>query len=279
MNEASEADLEYEDIPYVSYEYPSRFRNRIKTGDRFVYYRGRRRTGGGRQPQVYLGVGVVGEIRRSQVEGRLVCDVLDGSPFAEPVPFKDANGRHLEPGGASSGYFQPGVRKISEEVYTEIVSRAGAEPQPAGAAGGAVPASRGGYASPAVAREVERQSRRAVADLLLARFPDARITDMPTNNPGFDLGTDIPGFRYVEVKGTQAGFPRFFLSEGERQFGSAHRDEYLFAVVFGMDLAAETHRGIELSRAPLGSAHGLEVFQWVGVLPIRSMAADPWSGI
>jgi uncharacterized protein DUF3883 len=62
---------------------------------------------------------------------------------------------------------------------------------------------------------------------------------MPTNNPGFDLETDRPGFRYIEVKGTQASIPRFILSEGERKFGVAHENDYLLIVVFGMDLSGD----------------------------------------
>jgi hypothetical protein len=68
--------------------------------------------------------------------------------FPEPVPFKDENGGPLEPGGSSRGYYQPGVRKIPEAVFLEIVSRAetSAAPPPSGGTGGG-----GGlYAPPAV---------------------------------------------------------------------------------------------------------------------------------
>jgi hypothetical protein len=216
MNEASEADITYEDVPFVSYEYPTRYRKMISEGTRFVYYRGRRRVGGGRQPQVYLGTGVVGEIRPSRNPDRLVCDVLDGLCFPEPVPFKDENGNYLEPNGSRRGYYQPGVRKIPEEVFNAIVSRAGADQERAGQRPGA-PSSGSGYASSEDARAIEVLSRAIVADYLRDRFPQAQIVDLPTNNPGFDLETDIPGLRYVEVKGTRSSRPEFKLSEGERR--------------------------------------------------------------
>lgn len=274
MNEASEADLEYDDVPYVSYEYPTRYRSRVVPGTRFVYYRGRRRSEGGRQPQVYLGTGVVGEVRPSRIDDRLVCDVLDGAPFPEPVPFKDENGGHLEPGGSSRGYYQPGVRKIPESVFLEIVSRAEIDYRTASGGGAALSGKtrNGGglYASPAVAQETERQSRLIARGYLLDRFPGTDIIDMPTNNPGFDLETDRPGFRYIEVKGTQAPIPRFILSEGERQFGAAHENDYLLIVVFGMNLSAETHLRIAVARAPLGSAQRLAPIQWRGALPVES---------
>ena len=63
MNDSSESSIEYADIPFVAYEYPVRYRKKIQPGRPFVYYRGRRRVGGGRQPQVYLGTGIVGDIR------------------------------------------------------------------------------------------------------------------------------------------------------------------------------------------------------------------------
>lgn len=271
MNEASEADIEYEDVPYVSYEYPTRYRRRVTSGTRFIYYRGRRRSEGGRQPQVYLGTGIVGEIRPSRVENRLVCEVLDGTTFPEPVSFKDENGRHLEPGGATRGYYQPGVRKISESVYLEIVSRANVEPTAGSSSSTATARNTGGrggtYASSEVAQEVERQSRRIAKEYLLDRLPGVEIMEMPTNNPGFDLETNRLGSRYIEVKGTQAPVPRFFLSEGERQFGAAHQGDYLLVVVFGMDLAEETHQGIETARGPIGSTQRLEPTQWRGILP------------
>jgi hypothetical protein len=270
MNEASEADITYEDVPFVSYEYPTRYRKRIREGTRFVYYRGRRRVGGGRQPQVYLGTGVVGEIRPSRNPDRLVCEVLDGDRFPEPVPFKDEDGNYLEPGGSRSGYYQQGVRKITEEAFSAIIARgAAAVPPPAPPSRGR-PSTRRPYATPEDAREVELCSRGIVTRYLLESFPAARVVDMPTNNPGFDLETDIPGLRYVEVKGTRGPRPEFLLSEGERRFGAAHRDEYLFAVVYGIVLSSGAHTGISTARAPLGSSQRLVPQQWSGLLPTDS---------
>jgi hypothetical protein len=267
MNEASEADITYEDVPFVSYEYPTRYRKRIREGTRFVYYRGRRRVGGGRQPQVYLGTGVIGAIRPSRNPGRLVCEVLDGDPFPEPVPFKDEGGNYLEPGGTRSGYYQQGVRKIPEEVFIAIIGRGVAALPPAPSPPRGRSSTRRPYASPEDAREVELCSRGIVTRYLREQFDGARVLDMPTNNPGFDLETDIPGLRYVEVKGTRGPRPEFLLSEGERRFAAAHIDDYLFAVVYGIELSSGAHTGISTARAPLGSAHRLVPQQWSGLLP------------
>jgi hypothetical protein len=284
MNDSSESSIEYADVPYVSYEYPARYRRRIRSGRRFIYYRGRRRAGGGRQPQAYLGTGIVGDIRESEAAGRLICEILDGEEFPEPLPFKDEDGIHLEPGGSRSGYFQQGVREIPEVVFQRILNLGESVSQENGsgrrieavsAEPGVVSEESASYASPEVARETERQSRKVVAEFLARSIPGIEVREMATNNPGFDLETSAPHCRFVEVKGTNKRLPAFFLSEGERRFGVEHPDAYLLVVVYGMDLALETYEGIELSRAPLEPDQVLKPAQWVGRLP-ASKSSDPY---
>jgi hypothetical protein len=117
MNEASESNLAYEDLPYVSYEYPVRYRRIVVPGTPFVYYRGRRTRRGGRQPQVYLGTGLIGDVRPSSRTGRLICEIVEGEPFPAPLYFKDDQGFPLEPGGSRRGYYQPGVRDVDEATF------------------------------------------------------------------------------------------------------------------------------------------------------------------
>ncbi len=272
MNEASESGISYEDVPYVAYEYPTIYRRRIREGVPFVYYRGRKKAGGGRQIPSYIGTGILGPIRESANGKRLVCEILDGKPFASPLPFKTADGTYLEPGGATSGYYVQGVREISNEVFANILASADALQQTtAGSNTGGSPPSPSStknslYADSAVGREVEEYSRKAVVAYLQDTYPQARICEMPLNNPGYDLGVDGPELRFVEVKGTQANFPRFLMSEGERRFGEQNREAYLLAVVYGIDLSRGVHLGIETASAPLGSAQRLEPVQWGGRL-------------
>jgi hypothetical protein len=281
MNDETESGLDYEDVPYVSYEYPTRYRKRITAGKRFIYYRGRRRPGGGRQPQVYLGTGIIGSVRESSTAGRLVCEILDGNPFLGTVPFKDSSGKYLEPGGEVRGYYVQGVREIPEAVYQRIV--AGAElaipPSLSADRKSSLPAERpagssGIYASPGVGRQVENLSREISRHKLLVKDPRAEIVDMPTNNPGFDLLTDIPGAKYVEVKGTQTSRPQFLLSEGERRFAALHHSEYLLMVVFGINLTSGQFAGLRTARGAVGPAHRLEPFQWRGLLD-SDLRMDP----
>jgi len=272
MNEESESGISYDDHTFVSYEYPLAYRNQIRPGERFVYYRGRRKSGGGRQPQVYLGTGVIGQIRRSKRDGRLVCEVLDGQRFDEPIYFKDEGGAPLEPEGRRRGYYQRGVRRIGEDVFAEILRRT----QPEVTAAVEDPPARLGiaphYADQAVARALERYSRPVVIELLKRQCSVRTVNEMPLNNPGFDLLTDVDRVRYVEVKATQSALPRFLLSEGERRFASEHADEFLLVVVYGVDLDGGSHLGEASWYGALSREIHLHPIQWAGLLgPARQV--------
>lgn len=177
-----------------------------------------------------------------------------------------------------SGYFVPGVREIPEAVFDAILERAaedvklrkrrepaGSDPPTLSHSG----ARHSFYASSEVAQAVEVVSRRAARSYLLEHHPDAWIEDKPTNHPGFDLETDIETLQYIEVKGTQATFPRFLISEGERRFGSANQHEYLLIAVFGISLEHGSFEGIATTRAPIDERHELTPTQWSAVVPSK----------
>ncbi len=71
QNDVSVADIDYADELGKVYEYPARYRKLIRPGEKFVYYRGRRRADGSAQTPSYLGCGTVGEI--SEKGKRLQC--------------------------------------------------------------------------------------------------------------------------------------------------------------------------------------------------------------
>jgi hypothetical protein len=242
QNEATQSGHSYADELGVEYEYPTMYRNLIRPGEPFVYYRGRQRAGGGRQPQVYLGVGVIGEIQPSANEGRLVCVVEDVEFFKSPVPFK-VDGKHLEPLGAvqpsaASRYFQRGVRRIDDETLRRILAVAESADPTAGRRkrDAAMP-----YASPETARLVEEISVELALAELKGLFPDAQVTAMPHNNPGYvriDRNGDT--IRYVEVKGTLRPEPHFFISEGERLFSHDNAARYMLLVYYAIDRSERT---------------------------------------
>ena len=256
---ATESGHSYADVLGSSYEYPKAYRNLIQSGELFVYYRGRRVEGGGTRPQVYLGCGTIGEVTAGSDPNLLRCDIPEFSLFAEPVGFRKPDGTYLEPAGIRRGYFQAGVRRIDQAAWEQIVQLG----QPASPA---TPTT--GYASAVDARQIEKISRQAALDWLRARDDVLDAVEMPYNNPGYDIhATTSKGPLYVEVKGTSARTPGFFLSEGERRFAAAHPDRYLLIVVTEIDLESGSSSGFHLLTEPpdVGNA-ALRPHQWRGDL-------------
>jgi hypothetical protein len=238
-NPTTSSGHQYADIVGVQYEYPRTYRNQIQPGRRFAYYRSRE---GAVQPY-YWGTGIVGDVRPSEHPDRLICAVLDYQEFEQPVPFRDPSGDYLEPGGAVRGYYQRGVRTIPDAVFDRIVEFGSAASPPA-TAGPSLrrTVARRQYASSEHARRVEEISMDIVERELASRYPGRPVRRMPHNNPGYDfeVGPRERVDRYVEAKGTVAGYVDFFLSEGERQFSVNHADRYTLAVVHSVDLTART---------------------------------------
>jgi hypothetical protein len=241
QNEATESGHAYSDVLGVSYEYPRSYRNVIRSGEPFVYYRGRRRGGGGLQPQAYLGVGVIGEISEGAA-GLFRCGIDDYWPFANPLPFKQGDdyleARARTYGSRAGLYFRQGVRVIDDEIFGRIVAAGGAL-GPDSVSAPPFPSST--YASPATAKLVDE----IAIELALARatkaFGGVHVALMPHNNPGYDVRIDGPdGFRYIEVKGTTRSSPQFFISDGERRFSIEHADHYSLWIFFSIDIAART---------------------------------------
>lgn len=220
QNETTESGISYDDRTGISYQYPGRYRRVIQSGERFVYYRGRRTKDGRRMPQVYFGSGVVGKTSSDPNQpDRFTCEVLDYRAFPVPVPFKNARGEYLETGADRRGYFQPGVRGVSEDDFRRIIEAAQTKASPVdefvGPPGVEVDRGMGpGYASPETIRLVEDFAVRVALGEIRRRYPGAMLQPQPRNNPGFDILIRKAGASaqpvYVEVKGTTRGYPAFF---------------------------------------------------------------------
>ena len=214
-NEETESGITYEDRTGISYQYPRAYRRIIAPGERFIYYRGRRKRGGGRLPQVYFGTGVVGNISpdRNQ-EDRYICEILDYEPFTAPISFKNSDGKYFETGAARRGYFQRGVRVISDADFLKILETAQAAVEasvaPRGPQAGVLTTRAGHitYASLAMARAIEEFAVQAALTEIRSRYSDCPVEPQPRNNPGFDVLVRAPsGDIYAEVKGTTRAFP------------------------------------------------------------------------
>lgn len=251
----------YDDRTGVSYEYPTgRYENWIQTGERFVYHT----PGHG-----YSGVGIIGDITASVTPGRLVCKVLDFDPFSGFVSLQDDAGAYYEADKQywSTGniYWAQGVRPLSAARFEAIVTRSSAP------ASSKTPQKRAGhgYASPDVSIEVDKYAMKAAMEHVTAKFPGFVVTQMPKNNPGFDIRVGPQGaeHRFVEVKGTQASEPLFFLTEGERRFSGKEKDRYSLLVITGINLKKQTDTGRHWRDGQIDAAVAeLEPSQWRGRL-------------
>lgn len=244
----------YSDRTGIDYEYPAgRYERRIQTGERFVY----------QVPRVgYVGAGIIGPIRDSEAEGRLICDVLSVEYFDEPVGLKDAAGNYYEADATywrDKVYWGQGVRPLSDERFEAILAAASSTKEP-------VEVASVRYADHVTARRVEEISVAVAVKEMQGRF-GSNVHVMPRNNPGFDLrvGTESEPTRFVEVKGTQSPQPVFFMSSGEREFSIRNAERYTLVVVSGISLKDESHQAVAVRD---GAVEGNDV----------TMAPSQWRG-
>jgi hypothetical protein len=267
ISEATLSGHEYDDVLGVRYEFPLRYRNLVREGERFVYYRGRRRASSGVQPQAYVGTGIVGTVHSSTRDSqRLVCEIEDWCLFADPLYFKDPAGNYYESGGAQGGfYWQVGVRRLSEAVYERIVSDAHG-PEPSGAP--ADPSSSIQlitYPSQVTREAIDEYAMGAALKEGARIWPGDQVSRLPHNNRGFDIrvGSASRVVRYVEVKGTTLPLPRFFMSEGERLFSQREAALYTLLVIHAIDLEQPKHLLFRHDGAVNDQVFGLTPSQWI----------------
>lgn len=227
---------------------------------------------------VYFGMGIVGDIRpsRRNPDENLVCDILDYHAFQVPVPFKGPSGVYLESGGTAGGrFYQQGLRRIDETEFGEILHAGSVveETQHPPVSWDSLVGIRSAYATVEAAQEVDEYAMGVALDHLRRLFPEDEVVPQPHNNPGFDIRVGSPKFliRYVEVKGSRAPSPRFFLTEGERLFSIDHSDQYTLFVVYDIDLEHREHQYLVRHGSVSGDAITMAPTQWTCVI---SRASD-----
>lgn len=244
QNEVNLSEHAYADVLGETYEYPSQYRNLIQPGEQFVYYRGRRRASGRSATPSYLGVGIVSEV--TPIGDRFRCSITNFQPFTPPLPFKTGDG-YLEPEAnartAVGFYFQTGVRRLDQNAFDTMCALGlGTAQTTAGDADTDSIEDDASYANPAAVWQVDELAMLLAISQAEERWPESRTLRMPHNNPGFDIEVRHPDgvIFYIEVKGTQAPKPRFFISAGELAFSAAHADDYSIWIFHSMDLEART---------------------------------------
>ncbi len=266
-NETNLSGNNYNDVLGVRYEFPRRYRNLVRVGEPFVYYRGRRRADGGTRPHAYLGTGIIGTIRESASNPDfLVSEIEDWHAFPEPLYFKDSTGAYYEQVGDQGGYYwQPGVRRISEQTLERIVRDAGQSISPRERIDRDRVLVATQYASRAVLDAVDAYAMKAAEAEVRRLWPGCTVERQPHNNPGFDIsiGPADDRHRYIEVKGTTLDRPRFFLSEGERDFAEKHGGCYTLLVIYCIDLSSQSHRIFRWDGPITTQVFAMNTRQWV----------------
>ena len=120
---------DWNDVEGVQYHYPTKYRNKVKEGERFKYYQGVHRADGQRGEANYFGMGKIGEIWQDpnperQSGGKIAwfCSIDDYERFPKPVAAK-ANGEFVEQG--PKNLFRDGVRVVDVETFEQILTLSG----------------------------------------------------------------------------------------------------------------------------------------------------------
>src|SRR5436309_4086542 len=169
----------------VQYHYPNQYRNRVRPGRQFVYYRGVRRARGRRGNAEYFGSGMIGDVWPDPLQPsdtppakrRWLCSIEQYAPFSGPVRAKDG-ARVFERMSSNLGW-RTGVREIPFGTFEEILRAAST---------GAVQNSN--RPAPSVAAASVTVVERAV-DLLLNRPRAGPGTGPPLYGAGGQRATEI----------------------------------------------------------------------------------------
>jgi hypothetical protein len=252
-------DHAWNDVTGVQYHYPNQYKNKIRPGVEFVYYRGVLRKTGPRGQAEYFGRGRIGQIRQDpttlgQSRPSWFCTIEDYIPFAPTVPAK-ANGLFFEI--IPQNMWRNGVRDLDQAVFDQIVAQAGlgrdaapvVAPGPIGTLeveslivpktkviGTNGSGSSIGYRRSKRAKEIGDWAERVVFDFLQAQGGCAEIVHRAAQRetPGWDIDyRDAGGVLHrVEVKGTVAGaFTSIDLTANELRAAKAHGAHYWIFLV------------------------------------------------
>jgi len=260
-NDATESGISYSDLTGSIYQFPKMYRRIVRPGLPFVYYKGRKAKAGGRVPQIYFGSGVTGEITEDvSAPDRLLCKIEHFKPFRKPLFFKRPDGSYFETGAVRRGYFQRGVRQISQDEFDSILSSATALDF-------YTDSSAIRYGLPDQNFEVEQFAVCHAVKLLQLNYPGTEVLVQARNNPGYDiLVHSSPGPLYVEVKGTRSLTPQFFATNNEVNFSSSFASQYLLMVFYAVDTANDKFQLVQ-HRGAIRPALELEPIQFLCRFP------------
>lgn len=271
-------DHAWNDITGIQYHYPNQYKNKIRTGEPFVYYRGVHRHSGPRGQAEYFGCGRIGLIRPDTATAgssrpSWFCAIEDYRPFSPPVTAKPNDIFYEQ---IPQNMWRNGVRDLDVATYERIVAAAGAAPAtpaPKGLSvstlqkvdsllvprGKSTPGARGGgYRKSKRAKEVGDWAELAVLEYVRTHLrPTALIHRAAIGEtPGWDIDyCDAAGALHcVEVKGTvSAAFTSVEITAGELRAAQAHGDDYWLYLVANCLTDQPQLQAIQNPAAQLGS--------------------------
>ena len=126
MQRAWRDDPKYKDTEFVVYHYPMPYFDRIRGGERFVYYRPSRGAAQG-QASSYFGCGELGDVWDDPFDSEhRYVGIRKPLRFSKPVPFADTLGRLYESRFRTRSSFQgQSVRFIDDLDFHRILDAAG----------------------------------------------------------------------------------------------------------------------------------------------------------
>jgi predicted HNH restriction endonuclease len=111
----------------ILYHFPARYKNLLTEGTKVIYYKGALKNKKfltqrlSKEPH-YFGIATVGEVYAGKDNKNEYFAIIENYiPFLESVSFKQDN-EYLEI-VSKSNYWRDGVRKITKDIYSKIVSR------------------------------------------------------------------------------------------------------------------------------------------------------------
>ncbi|MBU8768770.1 DUF3883 domain-containing protein [Cytobacillus oceanisediminis] len=120
-------ESKWEDQTGILYHFPAKYKNILTQGTKVIYYKGAIKNGKyipkrlSKKPH-YFGIAIIGEVYPDvNNKNQYFAELDDYIPFSEPIIFKEKD-EYLEY-VSKSNYWRDGVRNVTEEVYTKILSR------------------------------------------------------------------------------------------------------------------------------------------------------------
>jgi hypothetical protein len=133
LSQRVDTGSDYNDVPFVVYHFPKRYRGQINIGDFFLYYQGNRLK---REQRYYFGMGIIGKVELCEDGEHYNAYFLETCQFPHRVPIYNPAGGYYE----SLDYrsvrkselppWQSSIRPVSEVAFNAIVHAAGVEQPP-----------------------------------------------------------------------------------------------------------------------------------------------------